>query len=239
MDLAPLALLSRRLHVERAEIEGVLLTLFPATAPAAAPPENNGIPGRHRSTCASTSCCWCAASCAARRLRPSASCAPSVAGSWSGTSIEASKLALESPEGTIESRGADRRARSKAAATAGGISLARGRAPMGRHAGERPARTKPSSSAPHSICRVKVRLAGTLAPARTRANGDAWRAHLAVERFDPHPLITSDAFRYHGPGAGRGRRSRRPGAARRVDARRESHPSRATGARAAARNCCR
>ena len=47
VDLAPFALLRRQLHVERAEIAGVLLTLFPATAPAA-PPDTGSVAGTDR-----------------------------------------------------------------------------------------------------------------------------------------------------------------------------------------------
>ncbi len=193
VDLAPLALLSRRLHVERAEIEGVLLTLFPATAPVAAPPENKRDPWQAPLDMRFDELLLVRGELRRPQAAPFRILRASVAGSWSGTSIEASKLTLESPDGTIS-----------LAARIGA------RAPKLQHlqaefrwrAGEHQwAGTLGATGANQTLelsaaldLPLKVRIASTLAPAHKRATGDAWRAHLTVERFDPHPLITTDAF---------------------------------------------
>ncbi len=154
--------------------------------------------------------------------------------------IEASKLTLESPEGSDQSHREDRRTRAEVAASAGRNSAGARASTNGPARCKRPARTrKPSSSAPHSICRSRCVLLSTLAPAGMRATGDAWRAHLTVERFDPHPLITTDAFDSVAAGTGRGRQSRGPVAARRVDARREIASSSNNWCWHGGRNCCR
>ena len=193
VDLAPLALLSRRLHVERAEIEGVLLTLFPATAPVAAPPENKRDPWQAPLDMRFDELLLVRGELRRPQAAPFRILRASVAGSWRGTSIEASKLTLESPDGTIS-----------LAARIGA------RAPKLQHlqaefrwrAGEHQwAGTLGATGANQTLelsaaldLPLKVRIASTLAPAHKRATGDAWRAHLTVERFDPHPLITTDAF---------------------------------------------
>jgi translocation and assembly module TamB len=193
VDLAPLALLARQLLVERAEIDGVLLTLFPATASAAAPPAIKRDPWQAPLAMRFDELLLRRGELRRPQAAPFRILRASLAGSWSGTSIEASKLALESPEGTIN-----------LAARIGP------RAPKLQHlqaefrwrAGEHQwAGTLGATGASETLelsaaldLPVKVRLASTIAPARTRGTGDPWRAHLTVERFDPQPLITTDAF---------------------------------------------
>ena len=109
--------------------------------------------------------------------------------------IEASKLTLESPDGAINLSARIGARAPKLQQLQAEFPLARGRAPVGRHAGSAPARSETlelerrARSAGQGSCRQHP-CAGTYA----RPTGDAWRAHLSVERFDPHPLVTTDAF---------------------------------------------
>lgn len=190
LEVAPFELFARRLHVERAEIKGVLLELFPATEPKPASKRDpweaplfmriDGLSlerGEFR--------------------RPEA--APfiitraALAGSWSGTNIEASKLSLESPDGAVNLTA---RMGSRAPKLQQLVGDFRWRAGEHQWAG-----TLKAAGAREALdidaaldLPVKVHVSSTLAPVRTGSARDAWRAHLSVGRFDPRPLVDTEAF---------------------------------------------
>ena len=211
VDLAPFGLLVRRLHVERADVEGVLLTLFPPTAPRAPAPLESRDPWE-----APLAMRFDAVTLLRGEVRRPQAAAfrilhAELAGSWSGTDIEATKLALESPEGSVNLTA---KAGSRAPILQHLHAEFRWRAGEHRWAGTLQAGGRESLQLSASLdLPVKVRLLGTLAPAGMRGEDRAWRAHLAVERFDPHPLIDR-RIRFRGAGTGCGRQSRRPVAAR-------------------------
>ena len=194
LEFSATALLAKRIDVDRAQVDGVLLEFFPATTPAAQPAG----PARDP---------WVAPLdmfvdelrlTGAELRRPGA--APlairraHVAGSWHGANIEARTLEVEGPAGSaaLALRIAERAPR---------LELLRGRfrwrlgeydwaGTLDASGGRDELKLKASLEAP-----VAVDVAGTLAVTLAEQKLSAWRAHLAVARFDPHPLVETDAFR--------------------------------------------
>jgi len=194
LEFSAVALLAPRIDVDRAQVDGVLLELFPGTAPATNPADPARDPwvapldmfiDEFRLTRA--------------ELRQTDQ-APLVierahlAGSWRGANIEARTLEVEGPAGsaTLELRIAERAPK---------LELLRGkfRWRIGEHhwAGALDAAGDADGLglAVNLETPVAVDLKGKLAVELEDKMLSGWKAHLAVSRFDPHPLLETDAFR--------------------------------------------
>ena len=101
LDVAPLALLARRLHVKRAQIEGVSLQFFPATASAARQPVSKRDPWEAPLAMHFDEVHLVRGELRRPDAAPFILTRAMVAGSWIGTNVEATQLALESPDGTV------------------------------------------------------------------------------------------------------------------------------------------
>ena len=194
LEFSAVALLEPRIDVDRAQAEGVLLELFPGTPQAAKP----AVPARDP---------WVAPldmrvgelRLARAELRQADQPPLKIdhahfAGSWRGANIEARTLEVEGPAGSaaLEVRIAERAPK---------LALLRGkfRWRVGEHywsgaldaAGESDGlRLAANLQTP-----VTVDVAGKLAVTLEDKKLSTWKAHLAVSRFDPHPLLDTDAFR--------------------------------------------
>jgi translocation and assembly module TamB len=192
LETAALALLSRRLHVERAQVNGVRLALFPATTPS--PPKGPRDP-------------WLAPldmQVDVLRLTggelKSGDATPFVvrhlelAASWIGGNIEARSLELETPDGslTLSARVAPPVPRLKQLRAS-----FRWRAGEHEWSGVLDARGAPEALQLDATLEspVALKLGATLAGLRIDGQRSDWRAHVSVPRFDPHPLVDTDAFR--------------------------------------------
>lgn len=192
LETAALALLSRRLHVERAAVNGAQLAWFAPTAPSP--------PGKPRDP-------WLAPldmqvddlRLSRGELR-SGEAAPFVvrslhlAASWIGRDIEARTLELDSPDGslTLSAQIAPPAPRVKQL-------HAKFRWRTGDHEwvgllGARGAGDALELDATLESP-VAMKLAATLAGLRIAGERSDWRAHVSVPRFDPHPLLDTQAFR--------------------------------------------
>jgi translocation and assembly module TamB len=192
LETAALALLSRRLHVERAQVNGVRLALFAPTVPS--PPKTDRDPwlapldmqvddlrlahGEFRS--------GDAAPFVVRSLHVDAS--------WIGRDIEARTLELDSTAGslTLSARiapPAPRLQQLKASF--------RWRAGEHEWSGVLGARGARDALALDATLEspVGMKLAATIARLRTGGAASGWRAQVSVPRFDPHPLLDTEAFR--------------------------------------------
>ncbi len=193
LEFSVFALLSRRLRVQRALADGLRFELFAPTAPSQ-PASAAGNP-------------WVAPLdmrieelrlTRAQLLRANA--APLVidrahlAGSWTGANIQAQTLEVEGPDGaaTLELRITERAPK---------LELLRGhfRWRIGENfwagtldaaGGSDDLRFKANLEAP-----VTTAVTGNLAFTQQQGALATWRAHLAVARFDPHPLLETDAFK--------------------------------------------
>jgi translocation and assembly module TamB len=192
LETRALALLTRRLHVERAQVSGVRLVLFAPTTPAAPKPLRDP---------------WTAPldmrvdelRLTRGELQP-ADAAPFVvrslrlAASWIGSDIEARTLELDGGDGslTLSARVSPPAPRLKQL-------KARFRWRAGGHewSGVLDARGKGDTLelAAGLESPVVMKLAATLAGLRVDGQKSDWRAHVSVPRFDPHPLLDTDAFR--------------------------------------------
>ena len=191
LEFTALALLSRRLQVERAQVDGLRLALFPATI--ASPPRSPRDP-------------WAAPLdmqvdalqlTRAELQRPDS--APFVvrklnlAASWIGSEIAARSLELESPDGqfSLSARLAPALPRLKQL-----------KARFRWRLGEREWAGTLDARGGHEALEltaglespVNMKLAATLAGQRADRERSKWRAHLSVPRFDPRPLVDTDAF---------------------------------------------
>jgi translocation and assembly module TamB len=191
LEFAAMALLSRRLHVERAQVDGVRLALFTATpsGPPATPRDPWAAPldmqvdelrltrGELQRTDA--------APFVVRKLN--------LAASWIGSDIVARSLELDSPAGqlTLSARVAPPLPRLKEL-------KARVRWRIGERewAGTLDARGAHASLELAAALEspVSMNIAATLAGRMADGERSLWRAHVSVPRFDPHPLLDSDAF---------------------------------------------
>ncbi len=192
LEFAALALLSRRLHVERAQVDGVRLALFTPTT--ASPPAGARDP-------------WAAP------LDMQVDELRLARGELQRTNARALHGAQAESRGELDRqrhRGALARAGepgwtahavgargSAAAATEGAegrVSLAPRRARVEPARWTRAARTRRLELAAALESPVSMKLAATLAGRSADGERPAWRAHVSVPRFDPHPLVDSDAF---------------------------------------------
>jgi translocation and assembly module TamB len=192
VETAALALLSRRLHVQRAQVNGVRLALFAATTPSR--PKSPRDP-------------WQAPldmqvdelRLVRGELRPG-DAAPFVirslhlAARWIGSDIEARTLELDSPDGSLKMA-------ARVAPPAPRLKQLQGefhwRAGEHLWSGVLDARGKGDTLQLEAGLEspVVMKLAATLAGLRVDGQKSDWRAHLSVPRFDPHPLLDTDAFR--------------------------------------------
>jgi translocation and assembly module TamB len=189
VDLAPLALLAPRLHVEKAEIDGIILVLFAATAPQAAPPPTTRNPWEAPLDMRFDEVQLTRGELRRAQSAPLLLTRARVAGAWTGAAIEARELVLENPDGqvTLSARIGERAPK-----------LEDLKAKFRWHAGEHTwdGTLAAAGGREHLALDalleepVKTRLTATLA--RAPDKHDSWRAHLAVDSFDPRPLI--DAF---------------------------------------------
>ena len=191
-ETAALALLSRRLHVEKAQVDGFRLVLFAPTTPGAPKPARDPwaapldmqvddlrlLRGELRRADA--------ASFVVRSLH--------LAGSWIGTDIEARTLELESPDGSLTL---------SARVSPPAPRLKRLQASFRWRAGEHEWSGVLDARGTHDALQLEatldsplgMKLAGTLAGLRVDAGKSGWRAHVSVPRFDPHPLLDSEVVR--------------------------------------------
>ncbi len=191
LEFAALALLSRRLHVERAQVDGLRLTLF---TPTIASP-----PGGARDPWTAPLDMQVDELRLARGELQRTDAAPFVvrelnlAASWIGSDIVARSLELVSPDGQLKLSGrvaaslprlkelnAEFRWRLGAREWSGTLGA------RGAHEGLELAAALESP--------VSMKLAATLTERSATGERSAWRAHVSVPRFDPHPLVDSDAF---------------------------------------------
>jgi len=192
LETAALALLSRRLHVERAEVNGIRLALFAPTAPS--PPKPTRDPWRAPLDLQVDDLRL------ARGELQSGDAAPFVvrslhlAASWIGSDIEARTLELDSPDGslTLSTRIAPPAPRLKQLKAS-----FRWRAAGHEWSGVLGARGVHDALQLDATLEspVGMKLAATLAGLRIDGRHSDWRAHVSVPRFDPHPLLDTDAFR--------------------------------------------
>jgi translocation and assembly module TamB len=193
LEVSPFALLANRLHVGRASVEGVVVEFFPATAPPAPAPPIERNPWRAPLGMRFDDVQLLRGQWRRPGAAPVLFTRAAIAGSWIGTEIEATKLVIEGPDGAVN-----------LTARLGS------RAPILRHlqasfrwqAGEHQWEGKLGASSAREALEidaaldlpVKVHFGGRVEPAPARDGKKAWLAHLAVDRFDPHPLITTEAF---------------------------------------------
>ena len=193
LEVSPFALLANRLHVRRALVEGVVAETFPATAPPAPAPSIERDPWRAPLGMRFDDVQLSRGEWRRSDAAPVVVTRAAAAGSWIGTEIEATRLDIEGPDGAVN-----------LTARLGS------RAPMLQQlqgsfrwqAGERQWAGKLGASSARETLEidaaldmpVKVHLGARVEPAPARDGKKAWRAHLAVDRFDPHPLITTEAF---------------------------------------------
>ena len=188
VDLAPLALLARRLHVEKAEIDGIVLALFPATASPAPPPHTTRNPWEAPLDMRFDEVQMTRGELRRAQSAPLLFTRARVAGHWTGAAIEARELLLESPDGqvTLSARIGERAPkledlkakfhwRAGEHTWDGTLAAAGGRENLALDA----VLDEP----------VRTRLIATLARAPAQNKHEAWRTHLSVENFDPRPLI--------------------------------------------------
>jgi translocation and assembly module TamB len=192
LQTAALALFSRRVHVQRARVDGATLQLFAATAapraarardPWTAPIDlqvdelrlTRGELRREN-----------AAPLELRSVR--------LAASWIGADIAAPLLEIESPDGEISLSARFGPPAPRLKSLRAKFRWRGGRQPwagtlVGR-GGDESFTLQAALDAP-----VKMSVAGTFAGLRGGAQESTWRAHLSAPRFDPHPLIQTDRFR--------------------------------------------
>lgn len=192
LETAALALLSRRLHVQRAQVNGVRLALFAPTVPS--PPKPLRDPWRAPLDMQVDELRL------ARGEFQSGDAAPFVvhslhlAASWIGSDIEARTLELDSPDGslTLSTRIAPPAPRLRQL-------QARFRWRAGEHEwyGVLDARGVREALQLDATLEspVSMKLAATLAGPRIDGQHQDWRAHVSVPRFDAHPLLDTQAFR--------------------------------------------
>ena len=192
LDTAALALLSRRLHVQRAQVDGVRFELFAPTTP--------GTPDSGRDP-------WVAPldmrvddlKLTRGEFKPQ-DAAPflvnrlHLAASWIGSDIEASALELATPDGslTLSAQVAPPAPRLKQLKAS-----FRWRAGEQEWSGALDARGTQAALQLDARLEspVALKLAATLAGLRVDGGKSDWRAHVSVPRFDPQPLLDTDAFR--------------------------------------------
>ena len=188
VDLAPLALLARRLHVEKAEIDGIVLALFPVTAPPAPAPPSTRDPWEAPLDMMFDEVQLTRGELRQGQAAPFLLTRARLAGSWTGADIEARELVLESPDGqvTLSARVGERAPK-----------LEDLRAKFRWRAGEHTwAGTLAAAGSRENLALdatleepVSTRLAATLTSTRLRDKHQTWRAHLSVDRFDPRPIF--------------------------------------------------
>ena len=191
LEFAALALLSRRLHVERAQVDGLRLTLF---TPTIASP-----PGSARDPWAAPLDMQVDELRLARGELLRTNGAPFVvrklnlAASWIGSDIVARSLELESPDGqlTLSARVAAPLPRLKElkAEFRWRIGEREWSGTLGARGAHEGLELAAALESP-----VSMKLAATLTGRSAKGERPAWRAHVSVPRFDPHPLVDSDAF---------------------------------------------
>ena len=191
LEVAPFALLARRLHVKRAQIDGASVQFFPATAPAAPQPVSRRDPWEAPLDMHFDEVRLVRGELRRPDAAPFIVTRATVVGSWIGTQIEASTLELESPDGNVN---LSARIGSRAPRLQQLAANFRWRTGEQQWAGKLTAGGARDTLAIDAAIDlpVKVRLRGTLAPERVR--GDSWRAHLSVERFDPRSLVDTAAI---------------------------------------------
>ena len=192
LEVAPFALLAKRLRVDRARIDGVLLQLFPATAPAAPEPEQKRDPWEAPLGMRFGDVLLTRFELRRPESPPFLVTRAALAGSWLGSDVEASKLELESPDGSLN---LSARLGSRAPRLQKLQGEFRWRVGEQSWAGTLGATGSSENLAIDTALELPVRMRAsvTIAP-QARAGEDAWRAHLSVQRFNPYPLIDTEAF---------------------------------------------
>jgi len=193
LEVSPFALLANRLHVRRAQIDGVLLEMFPPTAPPAPAPAIGRDPwqaplGMRFDDLQLVRGEWRRADAA-----PFIVTRASLAGSWLGTDIEATKLAVESPDGTVNLKARLGSRAPMLQQLAANFRWRVGEEEWAGKLGANSAREALEIDAALDLP-VKVHLSSSIAPASSQGEKKTWRTHLVVDRFDPRPLITTEAF---------------------------------------------
>jgi translocation and assembly module TamB len=191
LEFAALALLSRRLHVERARVDGLRLTL---STPTIASP-----PGGARDPWAAPLDMQVDDLRLARGELQRIDAAPFVvrelnlAASWIGSDIVARSLELDSPDGqlTLSGRVAPPLPRLKElnARFRWRLGVHEWRGTLGARGVHQGLELAAALESP-----VVMKLAATLTGRSAQGKRSAWRAHVSVPRFDPHPLVDSEAF---------------------------------------------
>ena len=193
LEVSPIALLANRLHVKRAQVEGVLLEFFPATAPATPAPVVKRDPwqaplGMRFDEVRLLRGEWRRAD-----APPFIVTRADIAGSWIGTDIEATQLDLEGPDGAVNLT---------ARLGSGAPVLQQLQGSFHWQVGENQWAGKLAATGAREALAidaslelpVKIHLSSNLAAVPAREDKKAWRVHLAVDPFDPHPLISTEAF---------------------------------------------
>jgi translocation and assembly module TamB len=192
LQTAALALLARRLHIERAQVRGVRLALFEPSA--ASPPEHPRDPWLAPLDMQIDELRLESAELRSKDAAPFVVHRLHLAASWIGREVEARALELDGPQGslTLSARLAPPAPRLRQL-------QARFRWRAGAHewSGAVEARSAHQALQLDATLEspVAMKLAGTLAGLRVDGKPSDWRAHVSVPRFDPHPLLDTDAFR--------------------------------------------
>ncbi len=193
IDLAPLALVARRLRIERADIDGVTLVFAAAQTPPSPGPDTPRDPWVAPLDMQLDEIHLTRAELRWPEAQPLVVSRLELAASWIGPDIEARKLELESPDGQVSLS-----TRLGARAPKLRELEARFRWRQGDHqwAGTLGARGDRANLALDAALESPVRAAlkGVLAPAPAGRSKEDWSAQLSVAEFDPRPLIDTEVF---------------------------------------------
>ena len=192
LETAALALLSRRLHVQRAELNGVRLALFAPSVPG--PPKKSRDPWLAPLDMQVDDLRLARGELRYRDAAPFVVRTLHVGASWIGRDIEARSLELDSPDGSLTL---------SAQIAPPAPRLRQLKASFRWRVGEREwSGVLDARSAREALeldarldSPIGMKLAATLAGQRIDGGRSDWRAHVSVPRFDPHPLLDTGAFR--------------------------------------------
>jgi len=190
IDAAPLALWSRQLRVQRLVADGVRFEMFTPEAPA--PPRSGPARDPWRAPLDMfvdelrlTRAEWRRADAPPLRIERL-----HFAGSWQGADIEARTLEASGPDGHVSLSLHLAPQSPRLASLRGQFSWR-----LGEHQWAGVLDAKGADKAVDLAASLESPVKLALTSRLERRDADQWQGHLDVRPFDPHPLISSDAFR--------------------------------------------